>query len=289
MYSVELGRFVSRDPIGYVGGTNLYGYVGGRPTRFIDPSGLYDSDVHFYFNYYLARYLCLTGASGFITGGVNVSDAYIAAWMAQRVDDDWKTEPYDPSYRGIASGHSQDARHRFHFADNSDNTTVANDSEVRAAVKGMAESGDPAQFGIYLHIYADTFSHQGYGDFWGHMTSKGGGHDVDRPYLNQERDKRMAQAAYDVMLALAKARGVCCDWSKKSFDDFWNKIKDTLFTESVDEGPRVEAWKKLIKNDLGVEVEYEKVGRSDFLDPWVKRFRENAAKVPKWHNNGGSK
>ena len=39
-YSSELGRWVNRDPIGYGGGTNLYGYVGGMPTYYIDPSGL---------------------------------------------------------------------------------------------------------------------------------------------------------------------------------------------------------------------------------------------------------
>ena len=38
-YHARLGRWVNRDPIGYLGGTNLYGYVGGRPTRFVDPLG----------------------------------------------------------------------------------------------------------------------------------------------------------------------------------------------------------------------------------------------------------
>ncbi|MBI4468981.1 MAG: RHS repeat-associated core domain-containing protein, partial [Acidobacteria bacterium] len=36
----ELGRFISRDPIGYAGGIGLYEYVGGRPTGSTDAMGL---------------------------------------------------------------------------------------------------------------------------------------------------------------------------------------------------------------------------------------------------------
>jgi RHS repeat-associated protein len=38
-YAAHLGRWVNRDPIGYEGGMNLYGYVGGMPTFYVDPSG----------------------------------------------------------------------------------------------------------------------------------------------------------------------------------------------------------------------------------------------------------
>ncbi len=40
IYSAELGRFVSRDPIGYAGSIgNVYWYCSGRPTRSTDPLG----------------------------------------------------------------------------------------------------------------------------------------------------------------------------------------------------------------------------------------------------------
>lgn len=38
-YSPELKRFLQPDPIGYAGGMNLYGYVGGDPVNASDPSG----------------------------------------------------------------------------------------------------------------------------------------------------------------------------------------------------------------------------------------------------------
>ena len=40
MYSAEIGRFLQRDPAGYVDGLNLYAYVLNNPLRFTDPDGL---------------------------------------------------------------------------------------------------------------------------------------------------------------------------------------------------------------------------------------------------------
>ena len=40
-YDPEIGRFISKDPIGFAGGDlNLYAYVGNNPVNFVDPSGL---------------------------------------------------------------------------------------------------------------------------------------------------------------------------------------------------------------------------------------------------------
>jgi len=39
-YHPQLGRWMSRDPIGYVDGMGLYEYVGGCVTAFTDPTGL---------------------------------------------------------------------------------------------------------------------------------------------------------------------------------------------------------------------------------------------------------
>jgi RHS repeat-associated protein len=39
-YSPANGRFFSRDPIGYAGGSNMYAYCGGDPINHADPTGL---------------------------------------------------------------------------------------------------------------------------------------------------------------------------------------------------------------------------------------------------------
>ena len=41
-YSPELGRWISRDPLGEQGGLNLYGFVGNDPVNWADPLGLAD-------------------------------------------------------------------------------------------------------------------------------------------------------------------------------------------------------------------------------------------------------
>ena len=40
-YDPNLGRWLSKDPIGMLGGINLYGYVANRPVDLIDPEGLH--------------------------------------------------------------------------------------------------------------------------------------------------------------------------------------------------------------------------------------------------------
>lgn len=40
MYSPTLGRFLQRDPAGYVDGMNLYAYVQNNPLKYLDPMGL---------------------------------------------------------------------------------------------------------------------------------------------------------------------------------------------------------------------------------------------------------
>ncbi len=49
-YSPTLGRWLTRDPIGYQGGINLYGYVNSSPVGNVDARGLWYNDQWFGFN-----------------------------------------------------------------------------------------------------------------------------------------------------------------------------------------------------------------------------------------------
>lgn len=44
-YDPEIGRFINKDPIGLLGGLNLYAYGGNNPVRFNDPFGLYKPNL----------------------------------------------------------------------------------------------------------------------------------------------------------------------------------------------------------------------------------------------------
>jgi RHS repeat-associated protein len=64
MYRPDLGRFTSRDPIGFAGGTNVYAYANGAPFKYQDPSGLSPSEA--------GRTLVIDGTGGpspFINSG----------------------------------------------------------------------------------------------------------------------------------------------------------------------------------------------------------------------------
>jgi RHS repeat-associated protein len=50
-YSISQGRFISRDPIGYIGGMNLYEYVNGQVQNSSDPLGLLPRPTEKYYGY----------------------------------------------------------------------------------------------------------------------------------------------------------------------------------------------------------------------------------------------
>ena len=47
-YDPEIGRWLTRDPIGYTGGPNLYEYVASNPVGGIDPEGTQTGGHHFF-------------------------------------------------------------------------------------------------------------------------------------------------------------------------------------------------------------------------------------------------
>jgi len=47
LYDATTGTFLQKDPIGYLGGTNLYSYVGGNPVTRVDPEGTQAPQIAF--------------------------------------------------------------------------------------------------------------------------------------------------------------------------------------------------------------------------------------------------
>lgn len=66
-YDPSVGRWLSRDPIGELGGRNIYAYVGGDPLSYTDPYGL---DKQFGMTLSGSVFALLGGGSGSVTFGI---------------------------------------------------------------------------------------------------------------------------------------------------------------------------------------------------------------------------
>ncbi len=78
-YDPDLGRFLSRDPLGYAAGANLYLYAGGNPAAYTDPDGEF-------------AFLILAGiiiAGALIAGAFDAARQGVQIWEGSRTDFDW--------------------------------------------------------------------------------------------------------------------------------------------------------------------------------------------------------
>jgi hypothetical protein len=149
-FAPVLGRWLTRDPAGYVDGMHLYSYLSSSPITSVDPTGLFDAAGH-YFGTYIAT----------ICAGKPLSDALNLAYYAQYPDqvrrydalELWKrwmkpssTSPTPWMYEVMRTVHSLDG-----------GDAVAR----RACLSGMLRNGKltSQEAGTILHAYGDAFAH----------------------------------------------------------------------------------------------------------------------------------
>jgi hypothetical protein len=242
-------------------------------------------------NYYLARYLGLDQPSEWLNSrGEPMSEALAIAYFAARPDFDAETKPVGA---GVA------ARSRFHFPDPNDGKGVREgDARVRQALLRRAHWGMVEMFSTLLHVYQDTFSHQGFGDVLGHISPEGGPHAPDEPFRRPEVSQRMARESYHAMVWLLRARrGIrpentpACTalLEGKSFEDFWRRIQPTLLIIPPTDDPRafqdlrVKTWQNLIRLDFRGASPHFSETKPEAKTPMARYFRELSAEIPRWY------
>jgi RHS repeat-associated protein len=222
-YDEQIGRFISEDPIGLGGGMNQFAYVGNNPENGMDPSGLYEIDVHYYLTYYLAlRTGCFSDAQARLIGEYD-----------QLTDDDDDHAPGP-----MRSGRNVD----FHaFGTPAQNASRQNEL-WRLATQGQ---GSLSNLGIFFHFFQDSYAHR---DFAGNANIGHGkaGHSPDHTNGDTNKAMDMAKATWDKLTEFGRAKGLCChaqnpDWGKVGAfigigydlateegrsNDYWHEISD---------------------------------------------------------------
>ncbi|WP_176015324.1 RHS repeat-associated core domain-containing protein, partial [Victivallis sp. Marseille-Q1083] len=156
-YDPQHGRWISRDPIEENGGVNLYGFVGNNAISYIDVSGLYSIDFHYYTIYYLLRAKCWSP-----------EEANIVAGWSQYLDVSSKTDAVARSKR-----RDYETSAKYHFPGSTEYSATVRDDpatrdEVIKAFRAYEEGGFgvTVRLGACLHTYADSWGHEGFTAWW---------------------------------------------------------------------------------------------------------------------------
>jgi RHS repeat-associated protein len=187
-YHPGLRRFISEDPLRPLTGAdlNLYTYVLNSPLNAVDPFGLYEEDVHRDLTFCLAR-----------TAGYSSSASRRIAASNQETDDNPETSPFA----------GREARRDWHF------TTEAR----RTDLWQRALDGNLDQLGQYLHALQDSYSHERYPPWRGHLFQ---GHRPDKTYNDPERANRMARDTYNHLRQYLQVT------TGQSVPDHWDQIRE---------------------------------------------------------------
>ncbi len=288
-------------------GNNDYAFEGNGPADGLDPSGLYEEDIHFYLTYYLALSIGLGDYKSIYywgntpqEGKTYVSDAYIIAWSDAFVDVHSQTEPLQKAeiQKGAAFGwllfgilgsiygaHNRNKfaeliRWTYHFRTEpgSYDKVVPDTPNTKKWLDQGIKECDPMLTGIGMHAYQDSWSHQGYGPYWGHFFS---GHAPDWPWKDKKAAMDMAKATYDKL-----AEYMWKNYQKKPLKK-WDDIKgniDQLLDKYDQDNPenmkyRSDLWYNQTRQSFPLfNGWFESNGDQD---GWAKFFLERALRVRK--------
>jgi uncharacterized protein RhaS with RHS repeats len=217
-----VGRFISEDPIGFGGGVNQFRYVGNNPQNQVDPSGLYEIDVHYYLTYFIAsRFPCLTA-----------DEARLIADADQSTDENAATSPelgltlVPDSETGAGIGLDRVAQFKnetYHGLHPGSHQPYL-ESLRKGSLKGCPNY---VGLGRYLHYLQDTFSHEGYtNSVYGHLP---GFHSPDKTANDVGKAAQMARATWFAIRDWIKAaKCKCGDQGDTNVGQWWPQVESFL-------------------------------------------------------------
>lgn len=238
-YEPQTGRWLSRDPLGEDGGLNLYRFVSNNPVGLIDPTGLYEEDVHYYLTYFLAMQV----------GCFDAGEARLVADGNQKADEDPEHAP--ATGHGLAGSllgpatsliplpftdednKARERHRRFHALTEPENhagniDSLMADTKLPEPCTRNSKKNDDARervlraFGRVLHYTQDTFSHRYY-------TSDNFGHGIEILRVRKHMpDKTHGWRRYPVTRFIAHLRGRMYDRAERAMrmaEDTWDRMK----------------------------------------------------------------